>query len=194
MAKAPSQPEPIVLTTNCIVDGVFIPAGDPVPYTSEKDLPETLRPLVALGDEEPPYHPAERNIYFGSPAGRGQARRILGNVLLQDNVETAELAAQALPAETEEALQAAHDKASALAKAQLAGRAEQTDGIYEAAAQQAAATETQFYVRRGGEWGKVQNAKLRPGETCFVKRPNGEYEASGYVNAEGEPPDPEIYL
>ena len=33
---------------------------------------------------------------------------------------------------------------------------------------------TRYFVRRGGEWAKVQNAKLRPGETVFVKRENGE--------------------
>ena len=113
---------------------------------------------------------------------------------MQDGVEDAELAAQALPAETEEALQAEHELRSAKAKVQLAYNQKLTDAAYEAAAKQAAETETQYFVKRGGEWGKVQNAKLKPGETCFVKRPNGEYEASGYVNAEGEPPDSEIYL
>ena len=50
----------------------------------------------------------------------------------------------------------------------------------------------QLYVRRGGAWGRVQNSKLKPGETCFVKRENGEMEAVGVVDSNGEPPPQEI--
>ena len=52
---------------------------------------------------------------------------------------------------------------------------------------------TQYYVRRGGEMARVERAKLKLGETVFVKRPNGEMGAAGFINANGEPPDSEIY-
>ena len=41
--------------------------------------------------------------------------------------------------------------------------------------------------------GKVQNAKLKPGEHVFVKRENGEMEAVGVVDSRGEPPPQKIY-
>ena len=44
----------------------------------------------------------------------------------------------------------------------------------------------QLYVRRGGAWGQVERAKLKPGETCFVKRENGAMEAVGVVDSRGE--------
>ena len=185
--------EPIRLSTNCIVDGIFIRAGDPTPYVREEDLPENLRPLVATGDEEPPYHPSERNIYFGSAGARGRARRVLSNVQWQETLEAAALAEQVLPAEAEEALQAEHDLRIGKAKAQAEFNRAAADAAYEAASKQAAETVTQYFVRRGGEFARVERARLKPGEATFVKRPNGEYEASGFVNAEGEPPDPEIY-
>ena len=68
MTKPPEKPaEPVVLSTNCIVDGKFVPAGEPVPFEREEDLPENLRPLVATGDEPPPFHHSERNIYDQQP-------------------------------------------------------------------------------------------------------------------------------
>jgi hypothetical protein len=181
------------LSTNCIVNGKFIPAGSPVPFATEADLPPNLKGLVATGDEEF-YDPSDRNLYFGDPRGRSRARQLLSNVLWQDQVESAELEARKLPAETQAALEDEHTLRIARLKAQAEYNQGLSDAAYEAASKQAAETETEYYVKRGGEWGKVQNARLRPGEPCFVKRPNGQYEVSGYIDANGEPPDSEIYL
>ena len=161
------------------------------PYAIESDLPENLKGLVATGNEVP-YSPAERNIYELPPHLRRQAREIEGVVQWQSWCE--ERAAEPLPPGVEEVLQAEHDKRIGHTKAQMAFNQDAVDAAYEVAAAEAAAKETQYYVRRGGEMARVQNARLKPGETCFVRRPNGEMEAAGHVDAYGQPPDSEITL
>ena len=96
-------------------------------------------------------------------------------------------AAGKLPPETEAALQDAHDKASALAKAQIQFNRDQTDAAYESAAQEAEGRAVQFFVKRGGEMGKVQNARLKPGEKCFM-RDGDEWVFAGFIDSNGEPP------
>lgn len=49
---ATPQTEPLRLSTNCIINGQFVVAGDPLPVAAE-DLPETLKPLVMTGEPEP---------------------------------------------------------------------------------------------------------------------------------------------
>ena len=56
---APEQPSPLVLGANAIINGQFYAAGSAVPYASEADLPENLKPFVATGDETP-FKPSER--------------------------------------------------------------------------------------------------------------------------------------
>ena len=64
MAKpSPSQPEPVILRENSIIDGVFYLAGEPLPFAREEDLPPNLKGLVATGDEEF-YSHAERKYLF----------------------------------------------------------------------------------------------------------------------------------
>jgi hypothetical protein len=65
MTEKTKQPPaaPIVLSTNAICDGKFIPAGEPVPYECVEDLPPNLKGLVATGEEPPFYTHSETNIY-----------------------------------------------------------------------------------------------------------------------------------
>ena len=195
MTEKKQQPaEPIRLRTAAIIDGAYYREGEPLPFVSENEVPPNLRHLIASdADAEgpPPFDPAERNFY--SPHLRRQARAVRGNIQFQDWAEQEVEAAGKLPPETEEALQAAHDKAIGLVKAQAKFNQEAADNAYESAVRQAEEVQTQYFVRRGGEMARVERAKLKPGETCFVKRPNGEYEASGFIDANGTWPEPEIY-
>jgi hypothetical protein len=72
---APEQPSPLVLSANAIINGQFYAAGSAVPYASEADLPENLKPFVATGDETP-FKPSERNIYDMPPPLLRQARKL----------------------------------------------------------------------------------------------------------------------
>ena len=47
------EPIPITLSVNTLLDGKFIPAGDPLPVSSSDDLPESLKPFVVTSDDEP---------------------------------------------------------------------------------------------------------------------------------------------
>jgi hypothetical protein len=89
------------------------------------------------------------------------------------------------------ALEAAHEQSISARKAQAEYHHALADAAYEQAA--AAAEPVQYYVKRGGEWGRVQNSKPKPGETVYVRREN-EMEAVGVVDSRGEPPPPEIQL
>ena len=83
-----------------------------------------------------------------------------------------------LPEDVQAVLEDAHSARIEELKAQAEFNQSLSDGTYETAAAAAAAKETRYSVRRGGEMAKVQNAKLKPGEVVFVKRPSGEFEAS----------------
>ena len=57
MSKTKTEQPPaesIRLRENAIVDGKFIPAGEPTPYEREEDLPAALKGLVATDDAPPP--------------------------------------------------------------------------------------------------------------------------------------------
>jgi hypothetical protein len=208
MPKPPEKPAgPVVLSANCIADGRFIPAGSETPFT-EETLPPHLREYLARGDEDFFTH-ASRNIYNQQPGPepgpvfyqatggaqfvRRQASRAARG--MEEQVMAEEWANEPLPVETQEALADIHDRASALAKAQIQFNRDQADIAYEQAEAEAAAKEArqQLYVRRGGEFGRVERARLKPGEPVFVKRENGEMEAVGIIDSRGEPPEPEIY-
>jgi hypothetical protein len=67
-----------------------------------------------------------------------------------------------------------------------------SDGLYKQLEEEAAAKVAQLYVRRGGEWGRVQNSKLKIGEHVFVRRENGQMESVGVVDSNGGLPPQEI--
>jgi hypothetical protein len=158
-------------------------------FGSESDLPESLRPFVATGDETPPFNPSERYIYADLPRNTRRQVRKLEAIAQEKEAAEAEVD-QPLREDLQAALEDAHAAHIGRAKAQMAFNQSAIDVAHEAAA---AATEPpQLYVRRGGEWAHVERAKLKPGETCFLKRENGEMEAAGVVNSRGEPPPPEI--
>ena len=206
MPKPPEKPgEPVVLSVDLIDSGKLYRAGEPTPFT-EASLPAHLKQYIATGQEDF-FHPRERDFYNNprpdcgvvyQPTGsdsqwtRRQARQVASVAQEQLYAEQEAEAAGQLPKETQEALEDAHSKHSALMKAQMAYNQRATDIAYEQAAAEAAAKESQFYVRRGGAWGKVQNCRLRPGETVFVKRENGQMEAAGCVDSTGSPPPSEV--
>ena len=51
--ELPSEQQPIRLSVNTLLDGKFIPAGEPLPVSSSDDLPPTLRPFVVTTEDEP---------------------------------------------------------------------------------------------------------------------------------------------
>jgi hypothetical protein len=190
MSKQPPAAEPIRLSTNCIVAGKFIPAGEPVPYEREEDLPPNLRGLVATGEEPVPFSPAERDFY--GPGLRRHAREIKGNVAWQDWCE--ENANPPLREDVRAVLEDEHARRIEKLKAQALVNQGMADAVYAVAQAEAETKATEYFVRRGGAWGRVENAKLRPGETVFVKRENGQMEAAGTIDSRGQPPEQEIRL
>jgi hypothetical protein len=184
--SAPEQPTTaLTLTVNSVIGGVFFPAGSALPFGSENDLPTALRPFIA-SEAAPPLPPPQRNIYDLPLSLRRQVHRLEKGIALREAAE--EVASEPLPPETAAALQASHELyvGAALKQAELS--AQRADDTYKQLEAEAAAKVTQFYVRRGGAWEKVQNSKLKPGETVFVKRENGEMEAAGVIDSRGEPP------
>jgi hypothetical protein len=95
---APEQSSTLVLSANAIIGGVFFPAGDPLPFTSEADLPESLKPFVATA-EAPPPEPPVRNIYDLPLSTRRQVRRLEMHAAHQEFAE--QVASEPLPPETE---------------------------------------------------------------------------------------------
>jgi hypothetical protein len=87
-------------------------------------------------------------------------------------------------------LQDIHSKSAALAKAQIQFNRDQVDAIYENAAQ--AAEPPQLFVKRGGEMGRVERSKLKPGEPVFAKFDEGDWQVVGYVDANGQAPPPPL--
>lgn len=159
-----------------------------MPFGSESDLPESLKPFIATA-EAPPPEPVERNIYSSWRAAR-QVDRLAKGIALQEAAE--EIASEPLPEDVQAALEAEHNIAIGRAKAEAEYRQGLADATYKQIEEEAAAKVTQYFVRRGGEWARVQNARLKPGETAFVRRENGQMEAAGTVNAAGEPPPAEV--
>jgi hypothetical protein len=182
-------PEPIRLSVNCIADGRFFCAGTPLPFQRE-DLPEALKAFISTGSSATPFEPSERNLYNDmSPHARHQARRLAQAAQEKDWAE--EQASAPLREDIAAALADEHDIATSRAKAQ----AEYDQALSDAAhAVMQPVPPPQFYVRRGGEWAHVERAKLKVGETVFVRRESGQMESVGAINQNGEPPEPEIQL
>jgi hypothetical protein len=184
MTKPLEQPAgPVVLSANVLVDGRFIPAGDATPFT-EQSLPPHLREYLASGQEDF-YHPSTRNYYHqpGPELGAGviyqgtggqwtrrEAARAAAGLQEQIYAEQEAERDQQLPAETQEVLETEHSRRIDKLKAQASYNQKIADGVYEREEAEASAKETQFYVRRGGEMARVERAKLKPGESTFVRR------------------------
>jgi hypothetical protein len=159
--------EPIVLTANAIVGGQFIRAGDPTPYEREEDLPEAMKAFIATG-EETPFDPGERDIYGDLPRNtRRQIQRL--EAIAAEREAAAAAFNTPLPEGAAEVLEAEHAKHIGLAKARMAYNQSVIDSAYEGAAQREEEARTQYYVRRGGAWGHVERAKLKPGETVSAR-------------------------
>ena len=118
------------------------------------------------------------------------ARRLETHAAHQEFAE--QVAAEPLPEDVQAALEAEHELRIGAALKQAEYSQGLSDAVYAQAAEAAAAKATQYYVRRGGALGKVQNSKLKPGETVFAKHENGEMEAVGVVDATGGLPPQEL--
>ena len=152
MAEQLTGQRPVILSVKAIVGGVFFPAGIELPFENEGALPESLKPFIATA-EAPAPEPVQRNIYDLPLSTRRQVR---GLELAAAEKEWAEQQASE-PLREEDvaaALEDAHAARVGRAKAQLEHNQTVVDAAYEAAQQ---AEPPQLFVRRGGEWGRVQN-------------------------------------
>jgi hypothetical protein len=179
-----------MLTVNTVIDGKFYAAGDPLPFKDESAVPVSLRPFLA-SEAAPPSEPPTRNIYDLPLALRRQVRGL--ELAAAEKAWVEQQASEPLPSDVAEALQDAHDRSVSITKAQLAYNLSAVDIVHEAAAEEAEAKTIQYFVKRGGEWARVQNARLKPGEQYFAKRAGG-WEYVGVINANGELPEQEIRL
>jgi hypothetical protein len=193
MSKQASEQPPatIILNVNCIVGGVFHSARSPLPFTSENALPEALRAFIATAASPPP-EPPTRNIYDMPLALRRQVRGLeLGAA---EKAWAEEQASEPLREDLRAALEDAHDRNVSTTKAQMEYNQGLSDAAYARAAEEAEAKTTRYFVKRGGEMARVERARLKPAETVFTKRENGQYEAAGVIDANGEPLPPEITI
>ena len=85
------------------------------------------------------------------------------------------------------ALEDAHALHVAKVKAQMLVNQYSTDSVVARAEAEATARIIQFYVKRGGEFARVERAKLRPGEQCFTRQ-GDEWVYAGVIDSRGEPP------
>jgi hypothetical protein len=201
--QAPEPPAPIRLSDNTIWEGKFYNAGEVLPVSSVEELTPNLRPLVVTGEPEP----EEPNVARGSyqtgiiyemtddgRLGRALRRNVQRQVAQleaenerQDWIEE-EVASAELPFSVAEDLQAEHENAIALAKAQMAADARRSDEVSDAAA--AAAELPRMYVKRGGRhYAPADKARLLPGEDVFVRQPDGRFQCIGITDARADLPD-----
>jgi hypothetical protein len=184
----PKPAEPLVLSVNCIHDGRFYAAGTATPYTSEADLPLAMKGFIASEATPAPFDPSVRNIYGDmTPAARRQVRQL--ELAAAEREWFEEQAAEPLPEDVQAALEDSHAAYIARLKAEAEYDGKLADTAFQAAQP---APPPQLYVRRGGEWGHVERAKLKPAEHVFVRRENGQMESVGVVDSNGQPPPPEI--
>ena len=200
----PKSPAEIRRTTGTIIDGQFYNAGEVLPYTRIEDLPASLKGLVADGSENF-YHPSQRDIYGGQPAGpepgfvyegvssgrwvQRQAAQAAAVVQEKDQAEV-EASAETLSPETLAILEDQHNHRIDRLKAQAGYNAKVIDSAYESLAQ--ASEPPALFVRRGGEMGRVERSKLKVGEAVYAKFDEGDWQVIGHVNANGEAPEPPL--
>jgi hypothetical protein len=183
--RPPEQSSSVVLSVSVIADGKYFRAGEATPFT-EATLPDHLKEYISTGDEEPPFSPAERELY--SPALMHEVRRIKGNIELQSWCE--EEANKPLPEDVREVLEDKHSRHVGLARAQMQSAQNLTDSIY--AESERVSEPQRFFVKRGAVYVDVRKVTPKPAEHVFARRLNGEYETIGIVDSEGQLPDEEI--
>ena len=207
--EQPSPAGPLVLKVGSVANGKYYAAGEPIPFDAET-IPDSLRPYLADDAEpEPPAPPTlnfqPNRVYEVDPqgailtrAGRRQGAQLAGEDFAQQQAEEEVIAVGALDAETAAILQEKHDVDVALQIKTAEIRARDADAVVTAAQDEGAGGAEQkppaIYVKRGGAWMHAERARLRPGEPVFVKRPTGEWEAVGAVDASGGLPPPEVIL
>ena len=191
MSKPLKPPTPVILRENCIVNGVFIRAGEVTPYEREEDLPESLKGLVADGSEEP-YSPADRDIY--RPELRREATTVLGNVYIRSLPKLLWRVKINCRQKRRQLWQTRMRLHIAKVKAQLLVDQHFVEAAELRAAGEAEAKTPKFHVKRGAIFVSVEKAKLVPAEPVLVQRPNKEWECVGYVDAAGGLPDEEIHI
>jgi hypothetical protein len=203
--QAPEPPAPIRLSDNTIWEGKFYNAGDPLPVASVEELTPNLRPLVVTGepeaeDEEPniPRGNYQHGVIYEMTEDGRLGRTLRRNVQRQiaqleaENERAEWIEAEASgpeqPPSVAEDLQAEHENAIALAKAQMAADARRSDEISDAAA--AAAELPRMYVKRGGRhYAPADKARLLPGEAVFIRQPDGHFECIGETDGHSQLPD-----
>jgi hypothetical protein len=162
MAEQVTGPRPIILSANAIVNGQFIRAGDPTPYEREENLPEAMKAFVATGNETP-FDPGERDIYALSPAARRAVRQY--EAAAAEKAWAEEVADTPLPPETAAVLEDEHAAHIGRLLRQAEVNARLADDAYKQIAEEAAAKVIQFYVRRGGAWGRFKTPNSSPANT-----------------------------
>ena len=195
---------PVRLSVNTVVEGRWFAAGAELPFRASGDVPEPLRPFIAVDEPEEPPGPASLNfqpnrIYAVDPEGailsrqgRREAAQLAGEAAWQAQ---AEAEAEAVDEQTAAAMKIAQEEhefriSGDILSAQIKDR---DAGAAVTAAQQKADAEEKpavLYVRRGGAWMHADRAKLRPGEPVFLKEPSGAWAAVGTVNSTGGLPLP----
>ena len=207
--------QPITFTENVLLDGRdpyadrLVRAGEPSPFRSIDEVPESLRGLVApaepletAGSEERFANYQPNTVYLlNSDGSRGRALRrqvgqLAANASFQEAAEREVEIANKLPRETLEAIQAEHDKHIALQIKAAEVRARNRDAAVIAAQEAAVAGErpaATYHVKRGAVYRKAAEARLRVGETLFQRQPSGDWWAAGQVDSNGAlPPPPEV--
>jgi hypothetical protein len=202
----PEPPAVIRISTNCIVNNRFYKVGEALPFENIDDLPPNLKPLVVSGEpgepDEEPEADEPRSSFRLNEIYRvrddGRLGRQLQRRAQRDIAEMEEDAAREewieetansteLPAEVAQDLEAEHRRHVAQQTAQLAADANRSDAASDAAAE-AGAVPT-LYVRRGSRhYAPALKARLKAGESVFIRQPDGRFEFVGEVDGHGQLP------
>jgi hypothetical protein len=204
MPKQTEPPAIVRISTNTIINGKFYKRGEPLPFTKAEDLPPNLRPLVVTNEPEEAEEPNEptgafqlNTLYQVTSEGR-LGRRVQREIQRMEDDEARdewieEQMDAPLPPAVAESLQADHERDIEMQRAQAQVDARRSDEASDAAA--AAGAVPTLYVRRGSRhYAPALNARLKAGESVFVRKPEGRFEYVGIVNGDGELPDLPIQL
>ena len=183
---------PITLSTNCVIEGKFFAAGEPIPFANEAAVPASLKPFITEPAEPestgPPGGVFQPDIVYRtddtgailSRGGRRQAAQLAHAVAAQEA-----RAAGTLDPETEALLRGEHEYhiSGQILTAEI--KARNADAAIEAAPTKPPA----FFVKRGALFMRTTKAKLRAGEEIFTRQPNGQWRVAGIVDASGSLPE-----